>query len=96
MAIMIDMQVEVVYASPERQALISLDIAKDATVQQAILQSGILNQFPEIDLKTAKIGIFSQKTVLDDTLHEHDRIEIYRPLIIDPKIARLARVKTAR
>ncbi len=93
MEIVINMQVEVIYALPEQQELILVDVAEDATVEQAILQSGILKRFPEIDLKTAKIGIFSQKATLNDKLHEHDRVEIYRPLKIDPKKARRVRMK---
>lgn len=78
------LKVEVAYALPEKQSIIELTVDEKATVEQAIMQSGLLVQFPEIDLSTAKIGIFSQAAQLEDGLHDGDRIEIYRPLTIDP------------
>ncbi|RLA04737.1 MAG: RnfH family protein [Gammaproteobacteria bacterium] len=85
------MRVEVVYALPDRQRLISLDVAELLTVGEAIEQSGILQLFPEIDLGVARVGIFSQLAALDDRLREGDRVEIYRPLIADPKAMRRER-----
>lgn len=90
------MKVEVVYASVDDHALIAFEIASGTTAHEAIQQSGILSQFPEIDLKSATIGIFSAKVGLDTVLEAGDRVEIYRPLIIDPKDARMARVKMER
>ena len=83
--------VEVVYASLEKQLLISLVVADNCTVGEAVQQSGILQQFPEINLENIKVGIFSKLIKLDQKLQPGDRVEIYRPLKIDPKQARLLR-----
>lgn len=91
-------RVEVAYALPQRQQLIALDVDAGTTALEAVRRSGILEQFPEIDPEHDAMGVFS--TVLDGrvnpspaeyVLREHDRVEIYRPLQIDPKQARLAR-----
>ena len=87
------MLVEVAYATPEKQVLLSVMLEPGATAQQAIMQSGILVQFPEIDLATNKIGIFSQVCSLEQQVNAHDRVEIYRPLSNDPKDARRLRAK---
>ena len=87
------MQVEVVYITPEKQALIACEVAANATVIDAIEASLILKQFPEIDLNTQKVGIFSRAATLETPLEAGDRVEIYRPLIIDPKEARRLRAK---
>ena len=84
-------QVEVVYAVPEQQMLIELTVPTNSTVRQAIEQSKILAHFPEIDLTRNKIGIFSKLCSLDTQLRNGDRIEIYRPLIADPKAMRQKR-----
>ncbi len=83
--------IEIAYALPERYYLKSFQVDEGITVQMAITQSGILNQFPEIDLSTNKIGIFSRPIKLTDVLKEGDRIEIYRPLLADPKEIRRKR-----
>jgi putative ubiquitin-RnfH superfamily antitoxin RatB of RatAB toxin-antitoxin module len=83
--------VEVVYARPGEQVLEQLAVAADSTVDTVIRQSGILERFPEIDLAVNKIGIFGKATTLSAGLNEGDRIEIYRPLIADPKEARKKR-----
>lgn len=83
--------IEIAYASPERYYLKSFQVDEGITVQTAIMQSGILSQFPEIDLSTNKIGIFSRPIKLTDVLKEGDRIEIYRPLLADPKEIRRKR-----
>jgi len=82
------MAVEVVYAKPEQQALIALDVPVKATVATAIIASGILELFPELALETLKVGIFGRVTNLGQVLQTGDRVEIYRPLIYDPKEAR--------
>ncbi len=85
-------RIEVVYATPGEQVLEQLQAtAADATVESAILQSGLLERFPEIDLKTNKVGIFGKVAALSAKLNDGDRIEIYRPLIADPKEARKKR-----
>lgn len=82
------MNVEVAYAKPDTQVILSLDVAEGASVEAAIRQSGILERFPEIDLDHNKVGIFSKQCKLDQPLRAGDRIEIYRPLIADPKESR--------
>lgn len=83
--------VEVAYALPDEQEIIQLKVKSEATIKAIILQSGILERFPEIDLDTSKVGIFSKLAKYTDTLHDGDRIEIYRPLIADPKEVRKQR-----
>ena len=83
--------VEVAYAKPEVQVIKTLAVNRGTTVQEAIDQSGILLDFPEIDLAATKVGIFSKITKLDTVLREKDRVEIYRPLIADPKEVRKQR-----
>lgn len=82
------MKVGVAYATPGRQTWLTLDVAEGATVREAIEQSGILKQFPEIDLETQRIGIFGKFTTLDATVADGARIEIYRPITCDPKTVR--------
>lgn len=84
-------RVELVYARPERQRTVSLQLAADSSVAQAIAASGLLVQCPEIDLARNRVGIFGRLCRLEDGLQEGDRIEIYRPLLIDPKEARRRR-----
>lgn len=88
--------VEVAYALPERQSLLTVSVSKSATVQQIIEQSGILQQFPDIDLNQQKVGIWSRPVKLTDTVKAGDRIEIYRPLIADPKDLRRRRAEKAK
>jgi uncharacterized protein len=85
------MRVEIIYARADNQTLLSLDLAGGATIEAAIRQSGVLERFPEIDLATAKVGIFGKLNKLDTPLRDRDRIEIYRPLIADPKEVRKQR-----
>jgi len=84
-------QVEIVYARPDEQVLEQLKVSTDATVESVIHQSGFLERFPEIDLGSNKVGVFGKATPLSAKLTEGDRIEIYRPLIADPKEARKKR-----
>lgn len=85
------LHVEVVYARPERQELVQLTLPAGATVQQALEASGLLPKHPEIDLATGKFGVYSKLAKLDTVLRERDRVEIYRPLIADPKEVRKQR-----
>ena len=89
-------RVEVVYALPEKQVLLSLDVAPGTTVEQAIAQSGIEHEFPDLEIDPARVGIFGNKARLDDELRSGDRVEIYRPLIADPKEARRRRAELAK
>ena len=83
--------VEVAYARPERQLILSLEAPPGITAEQAILRSGILDEFPEIDLDEQKIGVFGKVASRDTVLNDGDRVEIYRTLIADPKEARRKR-----
>lgn len=82
------MIIEVAYALPEEQFLTQLEVAEGSTVLDAIRASGVLEQFPQIDLSINKVGIFSRISSLETVLRERDRVEIYRPLIADPKEVR--------
>ncbi len=81
-------EVEVAFASVEKQSLIPLKVAEGSSVHQAINESGILEEFNEIDLDTLNVGVFGKLCKLDKTLTEGDRVEIYRPLITSPMDAR--------
>ena len=86
------MPIEIAYALPEEQVLLELEVPEGTTVQQAIEQSGLLQRFPDIELgKRNKVGIWGKLTKLDTPLRAHDRVEIYRPLIADPKEVRKQR-----
>lgn len=87
------LSIEVVYASVTAQKVIALSVKEGATIQEAIEQSGILSSFPEIDLTQQKVGVFGKRKVLSDIVQDNERIEIYRPLVIDPKEARRAKAK---
>jgi putative ubiquitin-RnfH superfamily antitoxin RatB of RatAB toxin-antitoxin module len=86
-----EIMVEVAYALPEQQIIIPVKMVEGATAEAAIMASGIANKFPEIDLSTNKIGIFGKLSKLDVVLRNLDRVEIYRPLIADPKEVRRQR-----
>jgi len=79
------MQVGIAYSEPAQQVWLNIDVPDDATVRAAIEHSGILKQFPHIDLTTQKVGIFSKVVKLDSPLRAGDRIEIYRPITCDPQ-----------
>lgn len=88
--------IEVVYALPARQTLLKQQVATGTTVVDAIRASGILDKYPEIDLATSKLGIFGKLIKPDTVLREKDRIEIYRPLIADPKEVRRKRAEEGK
>jgi len=85
------MIVEVAYALPDKQSLVSLEVEEGTTIKEAIEASGILDTYNQIDLTIDKVGIFSKLASLDTVLREKDRVEIYRPLIADPKKVRKER-----
>lgn len=85
------MRVEVAFALPEEQLILAFDVPVGTTVQQAIERSGILERFPRIDLSQNKVGVFGRLAKLSQTLRPGDRVEIYRPLIADPKEVRRKR-----
>lgn len=83
--------VEVCYALPEKQELVTVKLAPGATLLQALEASGLLEKHPEIDLKKNKFGVFAKLSKPDTVLRDRDRVEIYRPLIADPKEVRKQR-----
>lgn len=83
--------VEVAYALPNQQLIIPVQVAPEANAEAAIQKSGILKKFPEIDLGVNQIGVFGKLIRLDTPLRNLDRVEIYRPLIADPKEVRKQR-----
>lgn len=86
-----EITVEVAYALPTEQFIVPIRVQQNSTAEQAILLSGILKKFPDIDLTVNKIGVFGKAVKPDTVLREHDRVEIYRPLIADPKEVRKQR-----
>jgi len=85
------LRVDVVYAKPDIQIVIELKMPPGTTVTQAIRRSGLLERFPEIDLEKHGVGVFGELAGLNDSLRDGDRVEIYRPLLADPKVTRRAR-----
>jgi len=83
--------VEVVYALPQEQTLLSVQVPPETDVKEVILQSGVLDLHPELDLEKMDVGIFGKLTTLKQKVRDKDRIEIYRPLIADPKEVRKKR-----
>lgn len=83
--------IRVAYATGEEQVIIELSVADGTTIQEAIQRSGILNRYPDIDLRRQGVGVFGQARALDYCPRTGDRIEIYRPLVLDPKQARRKR-----
>lgn len=90
------MPVQVCYLAPGVQARYDLQIPYDATLSDALRLSGVVQKHPEIDLTVQQVGVFGKIKALTDRLSEHDRIEIYRPLTVDPKVARARRVAKSR
>ncbi len=87
------MHIEVIYALPDEQFAIEIELPVQATVEEAINVSKILEKYPEIDLAVNKTGIFGKAVKREDVLHPGDRVEIYRPLTCDPKEMRKQRAK---
>ncbi|MDK9721340.1 MAG: RnfH family protein [Rhodospirillales bacterium] len=79
------MKIGVAYATPAKQIWLNIDVPEGATVKDAIEKSGILKQFPEIDLASQKVGIYGKATTLETVVEEGARVEIYRPMTADPK-----------
>ncbi len=91
-----EIEVEVVYALPEVQTLIQLKVPEGATATEAVHKSGIQERHPEIDFEKNKLGIFGKLVKADAVLHQNDRVEIYRPLIADPKEVRRKRAEEGK
>lgn len=83
--------VEVAYARPDTQLILKLRVPQGTTLEQAVRESGILERFPDIDLARNQVGIFGKLNKADTVLRNGDRVEIYRPLIADPKEVRKQR-----
>jgi hypothetical protein len=89
-------KLEVVYGTAKVQSLLSFEADEGVTVQQAIDLSGIMQTFNDIDLTVNKVGIWNRTAKLTDAVQDLDRIEIYRPLIADPKEVRKRRAEKAK
>lgn len=89
-------RVAVAYATAQRQEVLEVETRPGATLEQVIRTSGILERCPEIDLSRQRVGVFGELAVLGDLVHDGDRIEIYRPLLADPKEARRRRARKSR
>ena len=84
--------IEVIYSLPKKQEIFSVKLPLGVTVREAVESSGVLQKYPEIDLAKNKFGVFAKLVKLDAALRDRDRVEIYRPLIADPKEVRKQRV----
>ena len=89
-------KIEVAFALPEKQSLLEVVVENQSTVESAIICSGIMDIYPEIDLGENAVGIWNRTCKLQDRLRDGDRIEIYRPLIADPKEVRRKRAEKAK
>lgn len=87
------MEVSVAYATPERQRVIALEVSSGTTAIEAVRLSGILAEFPQIDMDQARLGVFGRRVTPDHVLGPGDRVEVYRPLTADPKSVRRERAK---
>ena len=86
-------RVEVAYARPDQQVILTVDVPAGSSIEEAVKRSSIIDRYPEINLKENKVGIFGKAKTLDQALRAGDRVEIYRPLIADPKESRRQRAK---
>ena len=87
------LEIEVVYGLPGKQVLKKMNVQNGCTAREAVCQSGLDEIFSELDLQIAPLGIFGKSVKSETLLRDKDRIEIYRPLLIDPKEARRKRVQ---
>jgi putative ubiquitin-RnfH superfamily antitoxin RatB of RatAB toxin-antitoxin module len=91
-----NIHVEVAYALPTKQAIVPLEVPQGTTAAQAVELSGIVNRFEDVNLEGAKLGIFGKAVPDKQVLAAGERVEIYRPLLIDPKEVRKARAAEAK
>jgi putative ubiquitin-RnfH superfamily antitoxin RatB of RatAB toxin-antitoxin module len=87
------LRIEVVYALRNRQTLLAFEVEEGTTAKLAVQRSGILQRYPEIDLARGDLGVFGKVVSPATVLRDGDRVEIYRPLISNPKLARRARAQ---
>lgn len=90
------MKVEVVYATENEQKIVSLELADNVTVHDAVVSSGLQEQHREIEIGTTPVGIYGERVKYETLLHDGDRVEIYRPLLIDPMDARRLRAQSQK
>ena len=90
----LNIDIEVVYALPEKQIVRQMNLPEGTTAEQAVKLSGILPQFPEIDLLKNRLGVYGKLVPPATILCNRDRVEIYRPLKVDPKENRRKRAKS--
>lgn len=83
--------VEIIYATLKKQSILKIEVEEGSTVNDVINKSGLLDEYPEIDLSVNKVGVYNQVKKLDEVVKNADRIEIYRPLLADPKEVRRKR-----
>ncbi|MFM2482845.1 RnfH family protein [Celerinatantimonas sp. YJH-8] len=93
---MSQLNVEVIYALPDKQTLLSVSVPEETTVGQTIELSGMYQHYPELRERSLKVGIFSRPVKLTDPVQNGDRVEIYRPLLADPKELRKIRAERAK
>lgn len=91
-----DLRVEVAYGEPARQFLEAVSVPAGAVLADAIEASGLSAAFPELEVDAGRVGVWGRKTSLDHPLRDGDRVEIYRPLLADPKEVRRARAEAAK
>jgi putative ubiquitin-RnfH superfamily antitoxin RatB of RatAB toxin-antitoxin module len=89
-------RVEVAYARPQEQLILEIEVPAGTTAAEAVRRSGILQRFAEIDLDSSRLGIFSRPVAAEEPLQDGDRVEIYRPLLADPKQVRRQRAAAGR
>ena len=90
------MKVSVVYAGVSGQQVLSVELVDGATIEQAIVGSGLLALAPELQLDSMRVGIWNRNAKLDTVVREGDRVEVYRPLVVDPKEARRIRAQVRK
>ncbi|MDH5612265.1 MAG: RnfH family protein [Gammaproteobacteria bacterium] len=88
--------IEVAYAEPDKQLILPVNVDLGTTVGGAIVQSGIMMKFPDLDIENSKVGIFGKAVAMTTVLQDADRVEIYRPLIADPKEVRRKRAEEGK
>ena len=88
--------VEVAFATPRKQRVLRVEVPTGCTVAQAIERSGIRQEFPGMQVDAGAVGVFSRKVPMEHVLQEGDRVEIYRPLIVDPRETRRRRAGAPR
>lgn len=89
-------KIEMVYALPHEQTLLKLEVPGNSTIADALRISGLAEKHPEIDLEKGKFGLYGKLSKTDTVLREKDRIEIYRPLLADPKEVRRKRAEEGK